>query len=96
MTTGNKQIPERLKMPDTINSMIPIERIKQCIYLIRGYKVLLDKDLAQLYGIETKLLNRAVSRNINRFPEDFMFKLNKKEFEILRFHFGTSSSWGER
>ncbi len=82
-------------MSDSTNSMIPIERIKQCIYLIRGHKVLLDRDLAQLYGVETKLLNRAVSRNIDRFPEDFMFKLNRKEFENLRFHFGTSS-WGGR
>jgi len=77
------------------DSIVPIERIQKCIYLIRGRKILLDRDLAQLYGIETKVLNRAVSRNIDRFPEDFMFQLDRDEFENLRFHFGTSS-WGGR
>jgi hypothetical protein len=75
--------------------MIPAERIHKSILFIRGHNVILDKDLADLYGVETKVLNRAVSRNMNRFPEDFMFKLNGKEFENLRFHFGTSS-WGGR
>jgi len=55
-----------------------------------------DKDLAELYEVETKDLNRAVRRNLNRFPSDFMFQLNEKEFEILRFHFGTSSYGGRR
>jgi len=82
-------------MPKSTGSIIPIERIQKYIYLIRGRKVLLDRDLAQLYGIETKVLNRAVSRNIARFPEDFMFQLDRDEFENLRFHFGTSS-WGGR
>ncbi len=76
-------------------SIIPIERIQQCIYLVRKHKVMLDRDLAQLYGVETKVLNRAVSRNIDRFPEDFMFQLDRDEFENLRCHFGTSS-WGGR
>ncbi len=76
-------------------SIIPIERIQQCIYLVRKHKVMLDSDLAQLYGVETKVLNRAVSRNIDRFPEDFMFQLDRDEFENLRCHFGTSS-WGGR
>ncbi len=52
-----------------------------------------DKDLAELYGVSTSNLNKAVKRNINRFPDDFMFQLNKEEYEILRFQFGTSS-WG--
>jgi len=82
-------------MPKSTDSIIPIERIQKCIYLVRGRKVLLDRDLAQLYGVETKVLNRAVSRNIDRFPEDFMFQLGRDEFENLRFHFGTSS-WGGR
>ena len=82
-------------MPKSTDIMIPVERIHKSILFIRGHNVILDKDLADLYGVETKALNRAVSRNINRFPEDFMFKLDVEEFENLRFHFGTSS-WGGR
>ncbi len=63
------------------------------IYMIRGTKVMLDLDLAELYGVETKQLKRAVRRNEQRFPLDFMFELEKNEFEILRCQFGTSS-WG--
>lgn len=55
-----------------------------------------DKDLANLYGVETKMLIRSFKRNIDRFPADFAFQLNKKEFDILRFHFGTSSHGGRR
>ena len=66
------------------------------IYLIRGKKVLLDKDLAELYGVETKQLKRAVRRNLTRFPEDFMFELNTNEFNDLRSQFGTSSWGGSR
>ena len=75
------------------SAIIPIERIQNCILLIRSQKVILDKDLAVLYGVETRDLNKAVTRNIERFPTDFMFQLDKKEFEDLKFHFGTSS-WG--
>jgi HSP20 family molecular chaperone IbpA len=57
---------------------------------------MLDSDLARLYGVETKMLTRAVRRNIEQFPADFMFRLSKDEFEILRRHFGTSSQWGGR
>ena len=77
-------------------SLIPVERIERSILLIRGHKVILDADLAALYSVETKQLIRAVKRNLPRFPEDFMFQLNKKEFENLRFHFGTSNQWGGR
>jgi hypothetical protein len=73
--------------------IIPTERIRNSILLIRGHKVILDRDLASMYGVETKALKRAVKRNIERFPSDFMFQLTKKEFEILRCQFGTSS-WG--
>ena len=66
------------------------------ILLIRGERVLLDADLAAMYGVETKVLVRAVKRNHERFPSDFMFQLSEGEFENLRFHFGTSSSWGGR
>ncbi len=75
------------------NSIIPIERIERTILLIRGKKVILDKDLAELYGVETFNLNKAVKRNIDRFPEDFMFQLTQEEFRNLKFHFGISS-WG--
>ena len=71
--------------------MIPVERIEASILLIRGHKVMLDADLAELYGVETKVLNQAVKRNLDRFPEDFMFRLTPREVENLRFHFGNSS-----
>jgi hypothetical protein len=61
------------------HSVIPIEAIEKKILLIRGHKVMLDRDLAKLYGVATKVLNQAVKRNIKRFPEDFMFKLTKNE-----------------
>jgi hypothetical protein len=77
-------------------SLIPVERIEKAILLIRGQKVMLDADLAELYGVETKMLVRAVKRNMDRFPADFMFQLSKEEFDNLRFHFGTSSDWGGR
>jgi len=70
--------------------MIPIERIRQCIYLVRKQKVMLDKDLAALYGVTTKRLNEQVQRNINRFPSDFMFQLNDGETKILRSQIATS------
>ena len=77
-------------------SLVPVDRIEKAILLIRGQKVMLDADLAELYGVETKMLVRAVKRNVNRFPTDFMFQLSKEEFDSLRFHFGTSSDWGGR
>jgi hypothetical protein len=66
-------------------------KIESMIYLIRGHKVMLDSDLALLYGVETKALKRAVKRNINRFPEDFMFEMSKAELEDWRRQFGTSN-----
>jgi hypothetical protein len=75
--------------------VVPQETIETKILIIRGKKVMLDRDLAMLYGVETKSLNRAVKRNIERFPDDFMFRLTKGEFDNLRFHFDTSS-WGGR
>ena len=84
-------------MAENLSSlMIPIERIQNCIYIIRTQKVMLDSNLADLYGVETKSLVRAVKRNIDRFPEDFMFQLTKPEFDnFLRSQIGTSS-WGGR
>ena len=72
---------------------IPNEIIENRIFLIREQKVMLDKDLAHLYGVQTGNLNKAVKRNIKRFPEDFMFQLSKEEFENLKFQIGISS-WG--
>ena len=70
--------------------IIPQEVIENKILFIRGKKVMLDKDLATLYKVETKMLTRAVKRNLERFPDDFMFRLSKKEYvEFLRCHFGT-------
>lgn len=66
-------------------------QIQNLIYNIRGYKVMIDSDLAALYGVLTKNLNKAVKRNIERFPNDFMFQLNKEEYENLKFQSGTSS-----
>lgn len=76
-----------------MTTVIPVESIVSKILLVRSEKVLLDRDLAELYGVETKRLKRAVRRNINRFPKDFMFQLTEKEFDSLRSQFGTSS-WG--
>jgi len=70
----------------------PIEQIQSMIYVIRGLRVMLDSDLAKLYGVETKSLNRQVKRNLKRFPGDFMFELSKEEHENLRYQIGTSSS----
>jgi hypothetical protein len=73
-------------------SLIPVERIQRAIYLIRGEKVMLDSALATLYGVSTKVLNRAVKRNVNRFPEDFMVQLSAEELEALRCQIGTSNT----
>ena len=78
------------------NHGIPPERIERRILLIRGQKVMLDADLAELYEIETKELNLAVRRNPERFPEDFRVQLSAQEFHNLRFQSVTSSSWGGR
>ena len=77
-------------------SIIPIEVIENKIYFIRNVKVMLDSDLASLYDVETKQLKRQVRRNIDRFPEDFMFELSSIEHEILRCQIGTSSWGGNR
>ena len=71
-------------------ALIPIEQIESSIHFIRGEKVMLDSDLAELYAVETKTLNRAVKRNLRRFPQDFMFKLTAEEAETLRCQIGTS------
>lgn len=72
--------------------VIPVEVVENKILLIRSQKIILDFHLAKLYNVETKILNKAVARNIDRFPVDFMFRLTQKEWNSLRFHFGTSNS----
>ena len=79
-----------------MGDLIPIERIENKIYLIRGQKVILDRDLAKLYGVQTRELNKAVVRNSDRFPGDFMFQLTREEFQNLMFQFGTSSTRAEK
>ncbi len=77
-------------------AFVPPERIERSILLISGHKVMLDADLAELYGVETKRLLQALKRNISRFPPDFAFQLNAEEFENLRSQIVTSSQWGGR
>jgi len=76
-----------------MNGLVPIERITGKIYLIRDTKVILDRDLAELYEVETRVLKQAVRRNIKRFPPDFMFDLTYQEFRDLTSQF-VISSWG--
>lgn len=72
-----------------MKNVVPIELIERKILLIRGQKVMLDSDLAALYGVQTKILNKAVARNSDRFPNDFMFSLTPDEYDSLRFQIGT-------
>jgi len=80
----------------TKSIVVTLERIEQKILSIRGLKVLLDSDLAELYSVETKMLLRQVKRNIKRFPADFMIQLTQQEWDNLRCQFGTSNSYGGR
>ena len=73
-------------------SLITLDLVERKIYVVRGQKVMLDSDLATLYGVETRVLNQAVKRNNHRFPEDFMFQLTKEEFENLKSQSVTSNS----
>lgn len=77
-------------------SLVPVERIERTILVLRGEKVILDADIAGLYGVETKTLVRAMKRNLERFPKDFMFQLTPEEVERLRYQIGTSNGRGGR
>lgn len=79
-----------------MSNSISVEVIAAKILIVKGKRVMLDKDLAELYEVMTKNLNKAVKRNIERFPEDFMFQLTKEEIENLRFQIGTSKRGGRR
>ena len=76
------------------DTFVPIEKIQNRILLIRGHKVMLSPDLAELYGVQAKVLIQAVKRNINRFPPDFMFQLSEEEFSNLRSQIVTAN-WGK-
>lgn len=78
-----------------LGTLVSEHKILNRIFVIRGQKVMIDEDLAQMYDVETRRLNEQVKRNIKRFPGDFMFTINQKEFENLKSHFATSS-WGGR
>ena len=97
--TGRSPIKERIykPMPGRQKDLVVEKRILRTIMVLRGEKVILDFDLAELYGVETRRLNEQVRRNIQKFPEDFMFQLTKDEFEYLKSQIATSSSnWGGR
>ena len=80
------------KITNLETAIITLEQVERKIYSIRGYKVLLDSELAALYGVETRILNQAVRRNLDRFPEDFMIQLTRDEFDNLISQIVTSSS----
>jgi hypothetical protein len=82
------------KKPAPEQHIVPLEVIERRIYLICGHKVMLDSDLAELYQVETFNLNKAVKRNVDRFPQDFMFQLTKVEANVLRFQIGMSKPSG--
>jgi hypothetical protein len=88
-------MPRRKSQTGSSQKLIPVEAIANSIYLIRGQKVMLDSDLAQLYSVQTKALNQAVGRNRERFPNDFMFRLTHEEAQNLRSQIVTSN-WGGR
>ena len=73
------------------NEIITVEGIRNRVYMIRGMQVMLDSDLAEIYGYEAKYLNRQVKNNINRFPEDFMFQLTREEVDLVKSQFVTSN-----
>ena len=82
-------------MPKSSNKLTA-DQLGRLIYEIRGERVMLDSDLASIYGVETKALNRAVKRNRNRFPRDFVFQISSDEWQNLKYQIGTSSSDRER
>ena len=80
-------------LPAKVKHLIPIDQVERRIYFIRGQRVMLDSDLAKIYGVSTKRLNEQVSRNRKRFPEDFMFQLTKEEADSLRLQNATLEEW---
>ena len=78
-----KDMEKEISNAASVDAMVPIEGIKELIFTVRGVQVMLDRDLARLYQVETRVLNQAVKRNINRFPERFMFQLTEEEARRL-------------
>ena len=78
----------------TKSAIVPLQRVAMCIHEVRGRRIILDVDLAKIYGVTTKRLNEAVKRNPNRFPSDFAFQLARQEVANLRSQIATSSSYG--
>jgi len=89
ISVGSSTVPVHMKNTE----LVPQHLIENKILIVRGRKVMLDRDLAVLYRVTTSNLNKAVKRNLERFPVDFMLQLTNDEFKNLKFHFGTSS-WG--
>lgn len=81
------------KVKQELQTLVAEQKILNRIYVIRGEKVMLDRDLAEMYGVETRVLNQSIKRNLNRFPKDFMFQLSEKEFKNLISQ-NVTSSWG--
>ena len=97
MAKEREKIEDKANEPVAICDQLPMAAdIQLMIRVIRGQQVIIDRDLALLYGVETKRLNEQVKRNIERFPEDFMFQLSKEEVEILKSQNATSSWGGDR
>ena len=94
--TMTRRKPLRVPIFPSKQALVPVERIERAILQIRDKKVILDADLASLYGVETRVLIQAVKRNLERFPEDFMFQLTQDEFVHLRSQIVTSREWGGR
>ena len=78
-----------------LQALVAEQKILNRIYVIRGEKVMLDRDIAEMYGVETRVLNQSIKRNLNRFPKDFMFRLSENEFKNLISQ-NVTSSWGGR
>ena len=96
MVQKKKNPTNNVEIMADCDNLVPVSQIETMIFSLRGTQVMLDSDLAVLYGIETRTLNQAVKRNLSRFPEDFMFRLTKTEFENLKSQFVTSSERRER
>ena len=90
--TSKKEMQRIIVFMENTTGLLTVESIRNCVYTIRGQQVMLDSDLAMLYQVETKVFNQAVSRNIERFPENFRFQLTKEEFDSLRSQIVTSNN----
>ena len=94
--TSKKKMQRNIVFMENTTGLLTVESIRNCVYTIRGQQVMLDYDLASIYGYEVKRLNEQVKRNINRFPEDFMFQLTMDEVDLVKSQNATSSWGGKR